>query len=140
MAIAVTVEERAEPVRLRRTEVFSVPQQNGSPHVNVKRTGIVLKPNNTRVLFRPFEPADQERALKIIARIMSVGDAEVSRLLADVMREFQGRHQRLHDYLLERFESVRRHLLTDEALERRTTTVDWRVFYQRVFVGIGGAV
>ena len=89
--------------------------------MEVKRTGIALKPNNTRVLFRPFEPADQERALKIIARVMSVSDLEVSRLLADVMREFQGRHQRLHDYLLERFESVRRHLLTDETLseERR---------------------
>jgi hypothetical protein len=89
--------------------------------MEVKRTGIVLKPNNTRVLFRPFEPANQERALKIIARVMSVSDLEVSRLLADVMREFQGRHQRLHDYLLERFESVRHHALTDETLseERR---------------------
>ena len=121
MAIAVKADQRTEPVRSRRTNVFSVPQQIGSSHVNVKRTGIVLKPNNTRVLFRPFEPASQERCLKIIARIMSVDDAEVSRLLADVMREFQGRHQRLQDYLLERFESVRRHLLTDQALseERR---------------------
>src|SRR6185312_12048548 len=69
----------------------------------------------------PFEPFSQERCLKIIGRVMSVSDTEVSRLLADVMREFQGRHQRLHDFFLERFESVRRHLLTDESLseERR---------------------
>src|SRR5882672_94969 len=89
--------------------------------MEVKRTGIVLKPNNSRVLFRPFEPASQERILKIIGRVMSVGDAEVSKLLADVMREFQGRHQRLRDYFLERFENVRRHLLTDATLseERR---------------------
>src|SRR5712672_61859 len=78
----------------------------GSRNMEVKRTGIVLKPNNSRVLFRPFEPGNQERILKIIGRVMSVGDAEVSRLLADVMREFQGRHQRLQDYFLERFESV----------------------------------
>ena len=32
--------------------------------MEVKRTGIVLKPNNSRVLFRPFEPATQERILK----------------------------------------------------------------------------
>ena len=64
--------------------------------MDVKRTGIVLKPNNSRVLFRPFEPDNQERILKIIARVMSVSDREVSALLADVMREFQGRHQRLH--------------------------------------------
>ena len=52
---------------------------------------------------------------------MSVSDRQVAVLLADVMREFQGRHQRLHNYFLERFESVRRHLLTDETLseERR---------------------
>jgi len=55
--------------------------------MEVKRTGIVLKPNNSRVLFRPFEPATQERILKIIARIMSVSDQDVSALLADVMRD-----------------------------------------------------
>src|ERR1700688_681236 len=107
MTIAVKADQRAEPVRSCLPETRSVPQQTGLSHMGVKRTGIVLAPNNTRVLFRPFEPADQERALKIIARVMSVSDVEVSRLLADVMREFQGRHQRLHDYLLERFESVR---------------------------------
>ncbi|MDZ4784334.1 MAG: glycoside hydrolase family 130 protein [Planctomycetia bacterium] len=89
--------------------------------MDVKRTGIVLKPNNSRVLFRRSEPANQERILKIIARVMSVSDPEVSLLLADVMREFQGRHQRLQNFFLERFEGVKRHLLTDETLseERR---------------------
>lgn len=82
--------------------------------MDVKRTGLVLKPNNSRVLFRPFEPATQERILKIIARVMSVSDEQVSALLADVMHEFQGRHQRLHDFFLERFSIVKRHLLTDE--------------------------
>jgi predicted GH43/DUF377 family glycosyl hydrolase len=116
MTIAVKADQRAEPVRSCLPETRSVPQQTGFSHLEVKRTGIVLRPNNTRVLFRPFEPANPERALKIIARVMSVSDLEVSRLLADVMREFQGRHQRLHDYLLERFESVRHHMLTDETL------------------------
>jgi predicted GH43/DUF377 family glycosyl hydrolase len=89
--------------------------------MEVKRTGVILRPNNSRVLFRPFEPSNSERSLKIIGRVMSVSDEQVSNLLADVMREFQGRHQRLHDFFLERFESVRRHLLTDESLseERR---------------------
>ena len=89
--------------------------------MNVKRTGIVLSPNSTRVLFRPFESVSQERIVKIIARVMSVSDARVSDLLAEVMREFQGRHQRLRNYFLLRFESVRHHLLTDETLseERR---------------------
>jgi predicted GH43/DUF377 family glycosyl hydrolase len=84
--------------------------------MEVKRTGIVLKPNNTRVLFRPFEPTNQERILKIIARVMSISDEEVVALLDEVMQEFQGRHQRLQSFFLERFESVRHHLLTDETL------------------------
>jgi hypothetical protein len=52
---------------------------------------------------------------------MSVSDGQVSALLAEVMREFQGRHQRIRNYFLDRFESVRHHLLTDETLseERR---------------------
>lgn len=84
--------------------------------MDVKRTGIVLKPNNSRVLFRPFESVSQERIVKIIARVMSVSDAHVTALLAGVMQEFQGRHHRTRNYFLERFESVRHHLLTDETL------------------------
>jgi predicted GH43/DUF377 family glycosyl hydrolase len=85
--------------------------------MDVKRTGIVLKPNNTRVLFRPFEPTNPERVLKIIARVMSIGDEQVAVLLDEVMQEFQGRHQRLQCFFLERFESVQHHLLTDQTLD-----------------------
>ena len=35
--------------------------------MDVRRTGIILKPNNSRVLCRPFELRDSQRALKIIA-------------------------------------------------------------------------
>lgn len=47
--------------------------------MEVKRTGVILKPNNTRVLFRPFEPMNPERVLKIIGRVMSVSDEQVRR-------------------------------------------------------------
>jgi hypothetical protein len=40
--------------------------------LNVRRTGIVLKPNNTRVVIRPFELANERRVERIIARTMSV--------------------------------------------------------------------
>jgi predicted GH43/DUF377 family glycosyl hydrolase len=84
--------------------------------MEVKRTGIVLKPNSMRVLFRPFEPPSSERVTKIIARVLSVSDDEVNGLLEDVMQEFQGRHQRLQSFFLERFESVRHHLSTDDTV------------------------
>ena len=56
--------------------------------MNVRRTGIVLKPNNSRVVIRPFEPPSDHRIERIIARIMSLPDVEVDVLLEDVMREF----------------------------------------------------
>jgi predicted GH43/DUF377 family glycosyl hydrolase len=84
--------------------------------MEVKRTGIVLKPNNSRVVIRPFEPTSEHRFEKIIARVASLPEPEVDRLLEGVMREFHGRHHRTREFLLRRFEQVRKYLLTDQPL------------------------
>ena len=70
-------------------------------------TGIVLKPNNSRVVIRPFEPTSEHRIEKIIARVASLSEEEVDRLLEEVMREFRERHQRTREFFLHRFEQVR---------------------------------
>src|SRR5262249_18574739 len=82
----------------------------------VRRTGIVLKPNNSRVVIRPFEPTSESRIERIIARVMSLTEAEVEAMIGDVMREFYNRHQKTRHFFLNRFEQVRRHLLTDRDL------------------------
>lgn len=82
--------------------------------MDVKRTGIILKPTNSRVVIRPFEPPSESRVEKIIARVMALPDSEVERQLATVMRDFRERHQRTREFFLNRFEQVRRHLLTDQ--------------------------
>jgi len=84
--------------------------------VQVTRTGVFLRPNNARVLFRPFEPPHPQRATRIIARVMELSDAEADALLALVLREFHGRHQRLLNFFHDRYEAVRHHLLTDRPL------------------------
>jgi len=84
--------------------------------MNITRTGIVLKPDASRVLFRPFNPAGDERPLRLLARILSLPEAETVTMLAQVLAEFKTRHQRLLDYFLVRFESVRHLLPTDQAL------------------------
>ncbi len=84
--------------------------------MDVKRTGIVLKPTNSRVVIRPFEVANESRVEKIIARVASLPEAEVERLLDKVMREFRERHQRTREFFLHRFDQVRKHLLTDQAV------------------------
>jgi predicted GH43/DUF377 family glycosyl hydrolase len=81
--------------------------------MDVKRTGIVLNPTNSRVVMRPFEPMSGHRLEKIIARVSSLPEPEVDRLLDGVMREFRARHQRTREFLLHRFDQVRGHLLTD---------------------------
>ena len=82
--------------------------------MHVHRTGIVLKPNNSRVVIRPFDIPSESRIERIIARIAALSDAEVERQLEAVMRDFRARHQRTREFFLYRFEQVRKHLLTDQ--------------------------
>ena len=42
--------------------------------MRIRRTAIVLKPDNSRVFFRAFEFSNRERVLKIIARVMSLSE------------------------------------------------------------------
>lgn len=81
--------------------------------MELKRTDIILKPNNARVLFRPFEHADRSRPTRIVARVMALSDEEVERQLEAVLSEFHGRHQRLRQFFVKRFEHLREFLLTD---------------------------
>jgi predicted GH43/DUF377 family glycosyl hydrolase len=84
--------------------------------MDVKRTGVVLKPNSARVLFRPFEQQDAQRSMRIVGRVMELSEAEVDFLLAQVLNEFRGRHHRLMRFFLDRFAAVQQHLLTDRSL------------------------
>ncbi|HMF36125.1 MAG TPA: hypothetical protein VKF17_05775, partial [Isosphaeraceae bacterium] len=82
----------------------------------VKRTGIVVRPNNSRVVIRPFEPASENRIERILGRVAALSEAEVDLLLEDVLREFWNRHQKTRQFFLGRFEQIKRHLLTDQPL------------------------
>ena len=84
--------------------------------LNVKRTGIVIRPNNGRVVIRPFEPASTNRIERILGRVAALSEAEVDLLLEDVLREFRNRHQKTRQFFLRRFEQIKSHLLTDQPL------------------------
>jgi len=81
--------------------------------MELKRTNVVIKPNNARVLVRPFEFNDTQRAFRIVARAMSLPEAEVDGLLAELFTEFHGRHQKARQFILHRFDYARQFLLTD---------------------------
>src|SRR6266480_1750758 len=80
--------------------------------MDLKRTDILIKPNNARVLVRPFEFTDSQRAFRIVARVMSLTDADVNRLIGDLFTEFHGRHQKARQFMLRRFEFAQQYLLS----------------------------
>jgi predicted GH43/DUF377 family glycosyl hydrolase len=99
---------------------------NMHPSIPLRRHDILLRPDPTRVLVRPFLPApeprshhpvDAPRALKIMARIMSLPESETQMVLDDVLNDFSGRHQQLRDILEERFALARPFILTDRPLD-----------------------
>src|SRR5947208_4538214 len=87
--------------------------------IHVTRTATVIRPDQSRVLLRPFSQGDPQRAGRIIARIMSLPEDRVGPLLDEVSVEFTQRHQQIHKAFLERFEQVRDLLLTDEKISEQ---------------------
>ena len=82
----------------------------------VQRTQVILHPDRSRVLLRPFLLPSDPRATRICAQVMALPEAEVHALWQQVTMEFGGRHAKTRDYLKTRFEQVRRCLQTDENL------------------------
>src|SRR5467141_4024035 len=87
--------------------------------IHVKRTVTVLRPDQSRVLVRPFSQVDPQRTGRIIARIMLLPENRVGPLLDEVSAEFSQRHQQIHRSFLERFEQVRDLVLTDEEISEQ---------------------
>jgi len=87
--------------------------------LHVQRTTTILRPDQTRVLLRPFNPGDSQRVGRIIARIMSLPEKRVGPLLDEVSAEFSQRHQQIRKLFLERFQEVGDLLLTDEELSEQ---------------------
>ncbi|MEO8370567.1 MAG: glycoside hydrolase family 130 protein [Candidatus Solibacter sp.] len=84
--------------------------------MNLKRTAIIITPDQSRVLLRRFSPGGAERMAGIIARIMDLPEDRVTRLLGEVCAEFSQRHQEIRTRFLERFEQVCESIGTDAEL------------------------
>jgi len=91
---------------------------NANP-IHVSRDSTILRPDQSRVLLRPFSPGDSQRVGSIVARIMSLPEERVGVLLNEISAEFSQRHQQIRHLFLERFEQVREMLWTDEELSEQ---------------------
>src|ERR1051325_5349275 len=87
--------------------------------IHLKRTTTILKPDQSRVLLRPFTPGDTERLARIMERILAIPEDQVAPLLNEVSGEFSKRHQQIQDLFLERFHQVHGLLFAEEGLSHR---------------------
>jgi len=87
--------------------------------IQVNRTATILKPDQSRVLLRPFSPGGPDRVASIVTRIMALPEDRVEPLLDEVSAEFSERHQQVHHLFLERFEQVRELIRTDVELSEQ---------------------
>lgn len=78
--------------------------------VHARRVGPTLTPNRARVLLRPFHPASEDIARRIVERILALSDEEVARLLQLVLGDFDDRHEHVEALLRHRFGEVRHYL------------------------------
>jgi predicted GH43/DUF377 family glycosyl hydrolase len=89
--------------------------------MEVTRTGTFIRPDQSRVLLRPFLPGGFERIEGIVARIMALPEKQVGPLVAEVTTEFSRRHRNINRLFLERFAEIHRCLpdLGDVSESRR---------------------
>lgn len=78
--------------------------------VHAQRIGPSLFPDRSRVLMRPFYPVSNDIAHSIIARVLSLPDKEVARLLGQVLGEFEDRHENVLQIFRTRFGQIERYL------------------------------
>ncbi len=74
--------------------------------LTVTRSNLVLHPDRTRVLARPFHPATWQRAASIYAQVVALPESEVRALLEQVEAEFGERHVKIREFLRLRFEQI----------------------------------
>lgn len=87
--------------------------------INVTRTDTFIRPDQSRVLLRPFVPGDAARLERIIERIMQIPEHQVSSVLQEVSTHFSLRHSGTAGTFLERFEQLRELVSVDEDISEQ---------------------
>jgi predicted GH43/DUF377 family glycosyl hydrolase len=75
--------------------------------MNLQRSSTLLRPDQSRVLLRPFHPGGRERMLGVIDRVLAIPKARAAELLAEIAASFSERHDDVEGRFLERFEQLR---------------------------------
>jgi predicted GH43/DUF377 family glycosyl hydrolase len=84
----------------------------------IYRHQIVLHPDSSRVIIRPFIPGSATKQAAIIGRALALTDKEAEEELEKVRAEFDGRHIELESILLKHFARVHAEVFTQRPLSR----------------------
>lgn len=84
--------------------------------MKIQRSNILIKSDHNRVLLRPFFPGTEERAKKVITRILALSETETSAEVTSIINDFNWRHHHLERYFLQRAEQLRRLIPPDQPL------------------------
>src|SRR5436305_5058617 len=87
--------------------------------ITIHRTGLTLRADPARVLVRPFNPTNEQRARKLCARVLALPENEVSALLEQVEAEFGERHRQTRDFFQRRYKHAQQYLAPAEKLSEK---------------------
>ena len=93
-------------------------------------TGVLLRPDNKRVVVRPFIPINPTRVEHIIARALALSEQETEKQLSLVRADFSERHIDLDKSWLRHFDKVRGHIPDGETISEAR-----RLFIGALFSG-----
>ncbi len=83
------------------------------------RHDLLLDPESSRVIIRPFIPGDVQRITKIIGRALALSENEVTAELEALLVEFDARHFEIESVLLLNYQKVQPHVFTERPLSRQ---------------------
>lgn len=80
----------------------------------LERTDVLLEPQSSRVLVKPFDPGSEGKCRRLVRQVLAMEEPEAEAVLGSVLQEFEDRHTNLEGVLSERFRQVRHYLLDDD--------------------------
>ena len=80
------------------------------------RYDLMLAPESSRVIIRPFIPSDPHRIATIIGRTLALTEEEIERELTTLRAEFDTRHFDIEGLLMRHYQKVVPHLFTERPL------------------------
>jgi predicted GH43/DUF377 family glycosyl hydrolase len=78
--------------------------------IKIIKTNICLRSNIRRILLRPFDPTSEERAIKIVNRVLSLSAEEIRETLDRIITDFGRRHRNLKSFFVYRFEQQKKYV------------------------------